>query len=116
MKINGYSFAVQKIGKNAFKNCTKIAGTISFAKNIKTIEDSAFSGCKNIKKVIFGTNVTQIGKNSFYKCKKLQTLQFQSGSVKKIGKAAFKGIAKKYTLKCPKALQKTYKKRLKKAL
>lgn len=116
VKINGYSFAVQKIGKNAFKNCTKIAGTISFAKNIKTIEDSAFSGCKNIKKVIFGTNVTQIGKNSFYKCKKLQTLQFQSGSVKKIGKAAFKGIAKKYTLKCPKALQKTYKKRLKKAL
>ena len=116
VKINGYSFAVQKIGKNAFKNCTKIAGTISFAKNIKTIEDSAFSGCKNIKKVIFGTNVTQIGKNSFYKCKKLQTIQFQSGSVKKIGKAAFKGIAKKYTLKCPKALQKTYKKRLKKAL
>lgn len=116
VKINGYSFAVQKIGKNAFKNCTKIAGTISFAKNIKTIEDSAFSGCKNIKKVIFGTNVTQIGKNSFYKCKKLQTLQFQSGSVKKIGKAAFKGIVKKYTLKCPKALQKTYKKRLKKAL
>ncbi len=116
VKINGYSFAVQKIGKNAFKNCTKIAGTISFTKNIKTIEDSAFSGCKNIKKVIFGTNVTQIGKNSFYKCKKLQTLQFQSGSVKKIGKAAFKGIAKKYTLKCPKALQKTYKKRLKKAL
>lgn len=116
VKINGYSFAVQKIGKNAFKNCTKIAGTISFAKNIKTIEDSAFSRCKNIKKVIFGTNVTQIGKNSFYKCKKLQTLQFQSGSVKKIGKAAFKGIAKKYTLKCPKALQKTYKKRLKKAL
>lgn len=116
VKINGYSFAVQKIGKNAFKNCTKIAGTISFAKNIKTIEDSAFSGCKSIKKVIFGTNVTQIGKNSFYKCKKLQTLQFQSGSVKKIGKAAFKGIAKKYTLKCPKALQKTYKKRLKKAL
>ena len=116
VKINGYSFAVQKIGKNAFKNCTKIAGTISFAKNIKTIEDSAFSGCKSIKKVIFGTNVTQIGKNSFYKCKKLQTLQFQSGSVKKLGKAAFKGIAKKYTLKCPKALQKTYKKRLKKAL
>lgn len=116
VKINGYSFAVQKIGKNAFKNCTKIAGTISFAKNIKTIDDSAFSGCKNIKKVIFGTNVTQIGKNSFYKCKKLQTIQFQSGSVKKIGKAAFKGIAKKYTLKCPKALQKTYKKRLKKAL
>ena len=116
VKINGYSFAVQKIGKNAFKNCTKIAGTISFTKNIKTIEDSAFSGCKNIKKVIFGTNVTQIGKNSFYKCKKLQTIQFQSGSVKKIGKAAFKGIAKKYTLKCPKALQKTYKKRLKKAL
>lgn len=116
VKINGYSFAVQKIGKNAFKNCTKIAGTISFTKNIKTIEDSAFSGCKNIKKVIFGTNVTQIGKNSFYKCKKLQTIQFQSGSVKKIGKAAFKGIVKKYTLKCPKALQKTYKKRLKKAL
>ena len=116
VKINGYSFAVKKIGKNAFKNCTKIAGTISFTKNVKTIEDSAFSGCKNIKKVIFGTNVTQIGKNSFYKCKKLQTLQFQSGSVKKIGKAAFKGIAKKYTLKCPKALQKTYKKRLKKAL
>lgn len=116
VKINGYSFAVKKIQKNAFKNCSKLTGTLSFTKNVKIIGENAFLGCKNVKKVVFGSNVTQIGKNSFYKCGKLNTIQFKTGSVKKIGKNAFKGIQKKYTLKCPKALKKTYKKRLKNAV
>ena len=114
--INGYSYGVTKIASGAFKNCSKLSGTVSLTKNVKSIGDNAFSGCKNIKKVVFGDNVTQIGKSSFYNCKKLASIQFKTGSVKKIGKKAFKGIAKKYSLKTPKNLKKTYTKRLKGAI
>jgi len=115
VSLNGYQYKVTKIEKGAFKNCSKLSGTISLTKNVKVVGDSAFYGCKNIKKVVFGSNVTQIGKNSFYNCSKLSTIQFKTGSVKKIGKNAFKGISKKYTVKTSKALKKTYAKRLKDA-
>lgn len=47
--------AVTKIEKGAFKNCSKLFGTISLTKNIQAVGDSAFYGCKNIKKVVFGS-------------------------------------------------------------
>lgn len=116
VSLNGYQYTVTKIEKGAFKNCSKLSGTISLTKNVKVIGDSAFYGCKNIKKVVFGSNVTQIGKSSFCNCSKLSTIQFKTGSVKKIGKNAFKGISKKYKVKTTKALKKTYAKRLEGAI
>ena len=116
VSLNGYKYTVTKIEKGAFRNCSKLSGTINLTKNVKVVGDSAFSGCKNIKKVVFGSNVTQIGKSSFCNCSKLSTIQFKTGSVKKIGKNAFKGISKKYTVKTTKALKKTYAKRLKGAM
>lgn len=115
VSFNGCQYKVTKIEKGAFKNCSNLSGTISLTKNVKVIEDSAFYGCKNINKVVFGDNVTRIGKSSFCNCRKLSLIQFKTGSVKEIGKNAFKGIAKKYKVKTTKMLQKSYVKRLKNA-
>lgn len=113
--VDGMVFQVTKIEKNAFKNCTKLTGSILLNKNITSIGDSAFYGCKNITKVVFGSNVNQIGSKSFYGCKKLKTIQFMSDGVKKIGSKAFKGIAKKYSIKAASKYKAKYKKLVKKA-
>jgi hypothetical protein len=57
----------------------------------------------------------EIGKNAFNGCKALKKVTFKSTKVKKIGKNAFKGIAKKSTIKVPKKKKTAYKKLLKKS-
>lgn len=113
--VDGVLFDVTKIEKNAFKNCTKLTGSVLINKNVTSIEDSAFYGCKNITKVVFGSGVNRIGSKSFYGCKKLKTLQFMSDRLKKIGSKAFKGIAKKYSIKTASKYKAKYKKLVKKA-
>lgn len=87
--INGYTFKVTEISKNAFKGCTKLK-KVTIGKNVKTIGASAFSGCKSLK-----------------------TITIKSKVLKKVGKAAFKGIYAKAKIKVPKAKLKAYKKLLK---
>ncbi|MBO5372654.1 MAG: leucine-rich repeat protein, partial [Lachnospiraceae bacterium] len=85
----GENFKVTSIAKNAFKNNKKVTN-ITISENIMSIGNSAFSGCKNLKKIII-------------KSKKLKT----------VGKKAFKGIHKKAAIKVPKNKLKSYKKLLK---
>lgn len=89
VKINGNSYKVVSIAKNAFKNN------------------------KKLKKVTIGTNVTTIKANAFSGCSKLKTITVKSKKLKSIGKNAFKGIQKKAVFKVPKAKYKAYKKLLK---
>ena len=65
------------------------------------ISDSAFAGCKKLKKVVIGNNVRVIGKNAFSGCKSLATVTFKATShVKNIKDNAFKGCValKKITI------------------
>lgn len=91
VKINGYTFKVTAVAKNAF------------AKN------------KMIKSVTIGRNVTSIGQGAFQNCKLLKNVQIKGTSLKTIGKNAFKGIHKKAVIKVPKKQKKSYTARLKKA-
>lgn len=86
VKIDGYTFKVTGIAKNAFKGCTKLK-KVTIGKNVKTIGASAFSGCKALK-----------------------TITVKSTVLKKVGKAAFKGIHAKAKIKVPKAKLKAYQK------
>lgn len=54
--------------------------------------------------------VTQIKAKAFAGCKKLKKITIYAKSLKKVGKAAFKGIHKKAKIKVPKAKLKAYKK------
>ncbi len=84
---------------------------------VTAIEKNACKNCKKLKKVTIGKNVTKIGANAFNKCQKLKNIIFKTTKLKKnnIGKNAFKGINRKAIFKCPKEVKKSYKKLLLKA-
>lgn len=77
---------VEKIGKKAFANCTKLKTVTVSGNKLKTIGQSAFSGDKNLKAV---------------NLKKVKTL-------KTVGKSAFKGVSKKITVRVPKNKKAAY--------
>ena len=138
IKVDGRTYTITAIGKNAFKNNTKLT-KIKLGSKVKTIEASAFYGCKKLKSVTLGKNVTKIGDKAFYKCKALTKItigakvskigkqafyncgQLKSITIKttkltsgKVGSNAFKGIHSKAVIKVPKTKLKAYRTLLKK--
>ena len=91
VKINGYTFKVTAVEKNAFK------------------------GAKKLKSVVVGKNVTKIGKNAWKNCSGLKKVTIKGAKLKSIGKGAFSGIHKKAVIKVPKKQKKAYSKKLKNA-
>ena len=83
---------------------------------VKSIAPKTFANNKKLKKITIGKNVTSIGKQAFAGCKKLKKITIKSAKLKSnsVGKNAFKGTAKKLTVKVPKKKYKAYKKFLKK--
>ena len=88
IKINGVTYKVTSIAKNAFKNN------------------------KKLKTVTVGKNVSKMGANVFTGCKKLKTITIKSKKLtaKTLSKSTFKGITKAKTIKVPKKKLSTYKK------
>lgn len=88
IKINGVTYKVTSIAKNAFKNN------------------------KKLKTVTIGKNVSRIGANVFTGCKKLKTITIKSKKLtaKTLSKSTFKGLTKATTIKVPKKKLSTYKK------
>ncbi len=90
VKINGASYKVTAIGANVWKN-DKTLQSVVIGKNVKKIGAKAFFGAKNLKKVTIKTK-----------------------SLTSVGAGAFKGVAKKITVKVPAGKKKVYKKLFKK--
>ena len=86
VEIDGYTYKVEEIGNQAFKNCKK-ATSITLGKNIKII-----------------------GNKSFYNCSKLKTMKFNGKRLKKVGKDAFKNIGAKTKIRVPISSVSKYKK------
>ena len=59
---------------------------------VKAIGKNAMKGNKTVKEVVIGENITTICTGAFKNCKNLELIEL-TGSVKKIYKNAFKGIA-----------------------
>ena len=105
----------QAIGNKAFKKNKKITKAI-IGKNVKTIGNSAFEGCKKLKLVnIKSKKLTKIGKKAFSKCKKLNKIIIKSTKLKKVGKGAVKGTSKKLVIKAPKKKKAAYEEKFKNA-
>ncbi len=91
---NGY---LNKVGKNAFRNCTSLSYA-ALGAHCTTIDSQAFYGCTALKKVAGMAKVTSIGSYAFAKCTSLTT--FVSGSkLKSIGSYAFYGDGKLASIK-----------------
>ena len=88
IKINGVTYKVTSIAKNAFKNN------------------------KKLKTVTVGKNVSKMGANVFTGCKKLKTITIKSKKLtaKTLSKSTFKGLTKATTIKVPKKKLSAYKK------
>ena len=89
VKINGYTFKVTSISKNAFKNNTKLSS------------------------VKIGTNVKTIGVGAFKGCKKLRNITINTTKLNKVGSKAFSGTHKNAVVKVPSKKLKSYQKLLK---
>ncbi len=78
---------------------------------VTAIEKNAFKNNKKLKSVTIGKNITKIGKKAFYGCKKLKNLTIKSMklTVKKVGSKAFGKTPEKMTVKVPKKKFKAYK-------
>ena len=92
VKIEGVTFKVTSIRKNAAKKNSRITS------------------------VVIGKNVTSIGAGSFEKCKKLANVTFKGTKAVKIGKKAFKGTSAKMKVVTAKKMPKKALGKLKKTL
>lgn len=112
--INGITYKVTGIMKNAFKGCTKLK-TVTIGKNVTSIGDGAFYKCTALTKIIIPKGVSKIGKQAFYGAKKLKSVTIRTTKLtgKKIGKQAFKNIHSKAVVKVPSKKLGAYKKILK---
>ncbi len=90
VKVDGVTYKVTSIAKNAFKGCKKLK-SVTIGKNVKKIAAKAFWGCGALKKL---------------------TIQSTKLKEKNIGSKAFGKTRKKMIVKVPKKQFKTYKKML----
>ena len=113
IKANGKTYKVTGIAANAFKGNKKMTSVL-IGGNVKKIGRSAFENCKNLTKVtVNGSKLQTISKNAFKGNKKLKNISLKKvKSLKKVEKAAFKGVSKKVTVKVPKNKKKAYSKLL----
>lgn len=58
--------------------------------NIEKIERYAFSACRNLKTVVFGSNVLSIGHGAFDSCRQIREINIPD-NVKTLGDGAFRG-------------------------
>lgn len=119
-KVNGQNKTVAFYkAKNAAATKVVIPATITLdgvKYKVNAISDQAFKGCKKLKSVTIGKNITKIGKKAFNGCSKLKSITIKSNKLKNnsIGAKAFKGIHGKAVIKVPKMQKKTYQKWLRK--
>lgn len=111
VKVNGVTYKVTSIEKNAFSGCTKLKN-ITIGKNVTMIGSKAFYNCRALTKVVIPAKVTKIGAKAFYGCKKLKNIIIKTKKLtsNSVGKKAFKGTPKSAVVKVPKKSLSSYKK------
>lgn len=113
VKLNGFTFKVTEIGKNAFKS-NKSLKTVKIGDYVTKIGTTAFANCKKLKTVTMGKGIKSIGSKAFYGDKVLKKVVIKSTKITKVYSNAFKGIHKKGVITVPKKKVKQYKKIFKK--
>lgn len=122
--ISGLQYKVKKTGKDGTVACigrekkslkkVKIPASVRIkgkTYKVTAVTKNAFKDT-NITQVTLGSNIKVIGENAFYGCKKLSTITIKTKKISKIGKGAWKKIAKKAQFKVPAGKQQDYKKLL----
>lgn len=77
--------SMESISQSLFNYCQKLA-VVHGGKNVKIVDQSAFSGCDSLRSISDITPVT-INSSAFYNCRKLESLNFSR--IKSIGYESF---------------------------
>ena len=112
---NGKKYKVTAIREKALSGNRTITA-VTIGKNVTDIGAKVFYKCVKLTKMTIPSKVNKIGKQAFEGCSKLNLITIKTTKLteKNVGKAAFKGIAKKAVIKVPKSKKKVYQKMLKK--
>lgn len=86
-------YNVGKIGMGAFWDCTSLEDASVSSSFLREIPDFLFSGCRFLRYIAIGNNVTSIGKCAFQGCESLDWVTIPP-SVTSIGEYAFSGCSK----------------------
>lgn len=128
--VDGCTYSVTSIAKNAFKNQTNLKKVtvgcnvvsigsgafygckgltvVKLGKNVTSIGNNAFCNCKKLSKITLPANVDTIGSKTFYGCSHLKSVSIQCKKLKSVGSNAFGGISSQAVIKVPKGKQKTW--------
>ena len=114
VKIRNCTLSVVSIGKNAFKNCSVLKGTVKLSGSITSVGSNAFYGCRNVTSIIIGTKLKKIGSKCFYNCKKLKKVDLTTATkLSSVGRAAFKNNSSSRVFKIASGTKKYFAKLLK---
>lgn len=101
VKINGVTYKVTKIGKNAFKSC-KYLKKITIGSNVKKIEKGAFANCRKLASINMkkANGITSIGSKAFSKINAKAKVSVPSKKLSKYTRMLKKaGLPKKAVIK-----------------
>lgn len=84
--------SVKIIKEHAFEYCQSLT-SITFSKELTSIENGAFYGCSQLSTVIFSDSLRSIGDDCFSYCKELTSISLPE-SVTSLGRWAFYGCCK----------------------
>lgn len=101
--------AKKKVAKVTIPASVKIGNTVY---KVTSIAKNAFKNNKKIKTVVIGKNVKSVGQKAFFGCKNLRKITVKSKVLTKVGAKAFKGINKKAVIKVPAKKYSAYRKLL----
>ena len=92
------------VGEGAFAGAE--ITEITIPSGVTTIEDYAFYGCPNLKKINLPSTLTYIGKGAFGNCLALETVDLSESSITEIPDRAFAGAVMLEAVKLPAGVKK----------
>lgn len=91
-KVN-FPRSLQKIEKNAFKNCRQLTEPLKFSGKLNSIGEGAFQNCSALGGILeIPDSLTAIEASAFQNCSSLSGLRL-GGGIEKIGRSAFESCS-----------------------
>lgn len=86
--------SILEIGEFAFRDNTRLSGTIKIPLGVTIIEREAFSGCPNIDSITIPSEIALIGKGAFAGCTNVSSILSYASMPPYTASNAFQGVSK----------------------